>query len=165
MTDLYRDAPRLARAGEATHTADPVPGAGHDDPRRLRRLVVEAAKALSAPRAPCAIVCIEPPERRPDGPSLGILAAGPDLFGMAESDGHQLLAEMAAGLVAACKDVRALSPVEDLALIVVTLGNETGRLASFVPLVVTDRAAIAPFAADVRPDAARPAPVHRPPIA
>ena len=176
MTDLNRETPCLdygsasrdltiiEHAGEAAHTTSPVPSAGHNDPRRLRTLVFDAAEMLSAPRAPWAIVSIEPPDRSPDGPWLGVLATGPGLFGMPESDGHALLAEMAVGLVAACPGVRALSPVEDLALLVVTLGTETGRLASFVPLVVTDRAAIAALATDLRPGAARPAPVHRAPV-
>ena len=145
MTDLNRDTRRLdcgstsrdltiiEHAGEAAHTANLVPSAGHDDLRRLGTLVFEAAEMLSAPQGSCAIVCIERSERNPGGPWLGVLAAGPDLFGMAEPDGHQLLAEMAANLVAACLGVRAPSPVEDLALIVVRLATATGRLVRFVP--------------------------------
>ena len=145
MTDRYQDAPRLALDCESA---------------RLMTLVVEAAGALSAPRAPCAIVCIEPPERSPAGPWLGLLAAGPDLFGMSEPDGHALLAEMAAGLVAACPGVRALAPVAGVTDITVTLATEAGRLVTFAPLLVTDRAALAWLETDVRPDAARPAPVE-----
>ena len=118
MTDRYQDAPRLALDCENA---------------RLMTLVVEAAGALSAPRAPCAIVGIEPPERSPAGPWLGLLAAGPDLFGMSEPDGHALLAEMAAGLVAACPGVRALAPVAGVADITVTLATEAGRLVTFAP--------------------------------
>ena len=107
MTDRYQDAPCLALDLDC-------------ESARLMTLVVEAAGALSAPQAPCAIVGIEPPERSPAGPWLGLLAAGPDLFGMSEPDGHALLA----------------------------------------PLLVTDRAALAWLETDVRPDAARPAPVE-----
>ena len=183
MTDRYQDAPRLAldcespsrdrsvpagaaieRAGDTVRIADPVPVPGHDDPGRLITLVVDAAVALSAPRAPCAIVCLEPPERSPAGPWLGLLAAGPDLFGMSEPDGHALLAEMAAGLVAACPGVRALAPVAGVADITVTLATEAGRLVTFAPLLVTDRDALAWLETDVRPDAALPAPVHRLPV-
>ena len=148
MTDRYQDAPRLALDCESA---------------RLMTLVVEAAGALSAPRAPCAIVGIEPPERSPAGPWLGLLAAGPDLFGMSEPDGHALLAEMAAGLVAACPGVRALAPVAGVTvtdIITVTLATEAGRVVTFAPLLVTDRAALAWLETDVRPDAARPAPVE-----
>ena len=172
MTDRYQDAPCLALDRESPSrdrtvpagAADPVPG--HDDPRRLMTLVVEAAVALSAPQAPCAIVGIEPPERSPAGPWLGLLAAGPDLFGMSEPDGHALLAEMAAGLVAACPGVRALAPVAGVCVtdITVTLATEAGRLVTFAPLLVTDREALAWLETDVRPDAALPAPVHRSPV-
>ena len=148
MTDRYQDAPRLALDCESA---------------RLMTLVVEAAGALSAPRAPCAIVGIEPPERSPAGPWLGLLAAGPDLFGMSEPDGHALLAEMAAGLVAACPGVRALAPVAGVTvtdIITVTLATEAGRVVTFAPLLVTDRDALAWLETDVRPDAALPAPVR-----
>ena len=145
MTDRHQDAPSLALDRESA---------------RLMTLVVEAAGALSAPQAPCAIVGIEPPERSPAGPWLGLLAAGPDLFGMSEPDGHALLAEMAAGLVAACPDVRALAPVAGVTDITVTLATEAGRVVTFAPLLVTDRAALAWLETDVRPDAARPAPVE-----
>jgi len=168
MNDRYPDAPclalerqslsraRAAPADDAAHTA--VPGAGHNDPRRLMTLVVDAAGALSAPRAPCAIVCLEPPERSPAGPWLGLLAAGPSLFGMAEPEGNALLAEMAAGLVAACPGVRALAPVEGVADLTVTLASDAGRLVTFAPLLVTDRAALARLETDVLSDTARPAP-------
>ena len=148
MTDRYQDAPRLALDCESA---------------RLMTLVVEAAGALSAPQAPCVIVGIEPPERSPAGPWLGLLAAGPDLFGMSEPDGHALLAEMAAGLVAACPGVRALAPVAGVTvtdIITVTLATEAGRVVTFAPLLVTDRAALAWLETDVRPDAALPAPVE-----
>lgn len=179
MNERYLEAPRLAfdcerlsrdqtvpagaaidRVGGAVRPADP--GTGHDDPRRLATLVVEAARALSAPRAPCAIVCIEPPERSPAGPWLGLLAAGPDLFGMAEPDGHALLAVMAAALVAACPGARALEPVEGVADLTVTLATEAGGLVTFAPLLVTDRDALARLETDVRPDAAIPTRVLRP---
>ena len=89
---------------------------------------------MSAPQAPCAIVGIEPPERSPAGPWLGLVAAGPG--------------------------VRALAPVEGVADITVTLATEAGRLVTFAPLLVTDREALAGLETDVRPDAARPAPVR-----
>ena len=181
MNERYRNTPRLAfdrespsrdraapagtaieRPAEAVRTA--VPGAGHDDPRRLMTLVLDAAEALSAPRAPCAIVGLEPPERSPAGPWLGILAAGPDLFAMAEPEGHALLAQMAAGLVAACPGVRALAPVEGATDLTFTLATEAGRLVTFAPLLVTDRDALARLETDMRPDAARPAPVRRLPV-
>ena len=176
MNDRYPDAPsfgldresasrdRTVPAGNAARTADPVPGTGHDVPRRLATLVVEAARALSAPQARCAIVCLEPPGRSPAGPWLGILAAGADLFGMAEPDGHALLAEMAAGLVAACPGVRALAPAEGAADITVTLATEAGRLVTFAPFLVTDRETLARLETDVLPDAALPAPVLRLPV-
>ena len=176
MNDRYPHAPclgldresasrdRTVSAGDAVRTADPVPGTGHDVARRLATLVVEATRALSAPRARCAIVCLEPPGRSPAGPWLGILAAGADLFGMAEPDGHALLAEMAAGLVAACPGVRALAPVEGAADITVTLATEAGRLVTFAPFLVTDRETLARLETDVLPDAALPAPVLRLPV-
>ena len=176
MNDRYPHAPclgldresasrdRTVSAGHAVRTADPVPGTGHDVARRLATLVVEATRALSAPRARCAIVCLEPPGRSPAGPWLGILAAGADLFGMAEPDGHALLAEMAAGLVAACPGVRALAPAEGAADITVTLATEAGRLVTFAPFLVTDRETLARLETDVLPDAALPAPVLRLPV-
>ena len=105
-----------------------------------------------------------PPGRSPAGPWLGILAAGADLFGMAEPDGHALLAEMAAGLVAACPGVRALAPAEGAADITVTLATEAGRLVTFAPFLVTDRETLARLETDVLPDAALPAPVLRLPV-
>ena len=44
--------------------------------------------------------------------------------------------------------------------ITVTLATEAGRLVTFAPLLVTDRDALAWLETDVRPDAARPAPVE-----
>ena len=147
MTDRYQDAPCLALDLDC-------------ESARLMTLVVEAAGALSAPRAPCAIVGIEPPERSPAGPWLGLLAAGPDLFGMAESDGHALLAEMAAGLVAACPGVRALAPVAGVTISPSRWRPRRAGSSLSPPSSVTDRDALAWLETDVRPDAALHAPVE-----
>ena len=128
----------------------------HHDPQRLMALVVEAAEVLSAPRAPRAIVCLEPPGRSPGGPWLGLVAAGPDLFGMPEAEGHAHLARMASGLAAACPGVRVLAPVEGMDdLTTFSLATEAGRLVSFAPLLVSDRESLAWLETDVRPDARR----------
>ena len=139
MTDRHHEAPRRGR------------DAGRPDPKRLMTLVVEAAKALSAPRAPCVIVRLEPPGRSPGGPWLGLLATGPDLFAMPEPAGHALLAHMASGLAAACPGVRAFAPIEGMDdLTAFSLATEAGRLVSFAPLLVTDRASLAWLETDVR---------------
>ena len=149
MTDRYQDAPRLALDCENA---------------RLMTLVVEAAGALSAPRARVRHRGHRAARAQPRRSLARPPRRGPDLFGMSEPDGHALLAEMAAGLVAACPGVRALAPVAGVADITVTLATEAGRLVTFAPLLVTDREALAWLETDVRPDAALPAPVLRLPV-
>ena len=133
---------------------------------RAPDLAVEAADGLSSPRPlPRAIVRLEPLARSPVGPWPGILAAGPKLFGMTESEVRAFLAEVRDRLVAHCPGVRAWLPASgarESTVVVRAPGGLPGGLSlTFAPFVVTDPRTLAELETVGLPDAALPRPVYR----
>ena len=147
-------------------SAHGVPGAEHGVLRQLGTLAVEAANGLSSPRPlPRAIVRLEPLARSPDGPWPGILAAGPNLFGMTESGVRTFLAGVRDRLVAHCPGARVWLPASGASETTVAVRTPTGHpglpLMIFAPFVVTDPQTLAELETGGLPDAALPRPVYR----
>ena len=149
-------------------SAHGVPGAEHGVLRRLGTLAVEAANGLSSPRPlPRAIVRLEPLARSPDGPWPGILAAGPNLFGMTESGVRTFLAGVRDRLVAHCPGARVWLPASGASETTVAVRTPTGHPGLpliFAPFVATDPQTLAELETGGLPDAALPRPVYRLPI-
>ena len=147
------------------HRAHGVPAAEHACLLRLGALAVEAAHALATPLpVPNAVVLLEPLERSPEGPWPGFLAAGPDLFGMDESEVRTLLADVRDRLVAHCPGVRAWLPASGARETTVALRTPAelpGLPLLFAPFLVTDAETLAELETVVLPDAALPGPVYR----
>ena len=130
---------------------------------RFGRLVLEAAEALAAPRpVPSAVVQLEPLGRSAAGPWLGLLGAGASLLGRAEP--RALLAEVRDRLVDARAGVRAWLPDPHPTESTVAVRASSGDSLTLAPFAVTERALLAELEAEVLPDAALPAPVHRLPL-
>ena len=165
-------APHLARAlGSAGPDAwvsltstHGVPVEEHAMVLRVGEAAVQVAAALSTPHAEaCAVVHLEPRERSPAGPWLGVLAAGTRLFRMAEPDTRALLGEVRDRLVAARPGVRAWPPACGATGATVALRTPAGAL-NLLPFLVTDAATRAELERLVLPDVALPAPVLPGPI-
>ena len=171
--DLERALARDALAGldpnlwVSLHWADDVPVAERGALLRLGTLVIEAAEALVTPRAvSSAVVHLEPIERSPAGPWLGLLAAGAELFGMTEPREVRRLLDDVRDRLVARPGVRTWLPASGATETESTIAVRTpaGRPLSFAPFVVTDRETHAELEVVVLPDAALPAPVRRLPL-